>query len=141
MRHPAPSRPGAYRLLVLAAAIALPAWAIDVPVTLTGEAQSPPVTSSGRASGTFTVNTDRTISGSVATSDIEITSAHIHEGASGNNGPIILPLVRRGPAEWAVPDGARLSDRHYAMFQAGNLYVNMHTATHPAGELRAQLRP
>ena len=117
------------------------AWAIDVPVTLSGNAESPPVTSSGTASGRFTINTDGTITGGITTSDVAASGANLHEGAVGVNGPVVLQLVKRGQYDWVVPDGARLSDAHYKSFQAGNLYVNVPTATQPDGELRAQLRP
>jgi hypothetical protein len=37
--------------------------------------------------------------------------------------------------------GAKLSDAQLASFKAGNLYVNLHIAAHPDGEIRGQLKP
>lgn len=68
------------------------------------------------------------------------TAAHIHEAAAGKNGPVIIPLTKNGDT-YAVPAGAKLTDEQFASFQAGNLYVNVHTAVNPGGEMRAQLKP
>jgi hypothetical protein len=40
-----------------------------------------------------------------------------------------------------VPPGAKLSAAEYKAFQAGHLYVNVHSLAHPGGEIRAQLKP
>jgi hypothetical protein len=42
---------------------------------------------------------------------------------------------------WSVPAGAKLTQEQYASFKAGNLYVNVHSAEHKPGEIRAQLKP
>jgi hypothetical protein len=70
-----------------------------------------------------------------------MTAAHIHEGAAGQNGPVIIPLQKKSDTEWVVPAGAKLNDAQYEAYKAGRLYVNFHSAQHKGGEIRAQIRP
>jgi len=116
------------------------AAAADVKVALTGGHEVPPVTTNASGSGTLSINADKSVAGSITTSGVEGTMAHIHEAAAGKNGPIIVPLEKQGD-RWAVPAGAKLTDAQYKAFQNGDLYVNVHSAAHPGGEIRAQLKP
>jgi CHRD domain len=119
----------------------LSARAEDVKVMLSGGQEVPPVTSSGAGSGTITINDDKTVSGSVTTTGVTGTMAHIHNGAVGKNGPVIVPLSKSGDGTWTVPSGVKLTDAQYAAFKAGDLYVNVHSAQHQGGEIRGQLKP
>jgi len=118
-----------------------PALAQDVQVMLSGSQEVPPVTSSGSGSGTISIRDDKTVSGSVTTTGVTGTMAHIHNGAAGKNGPVVLPLTKTGDNGWAVPPGAQLTDAQYAPFKAGDLYANVHSAQHQGGEIRGQLKP
>ena len=89
--------------------------------------------------GTISVAADKSVSGSITTTGIEGKAAHIHQGAAGANGPVIVPLTKSGDATWSVPAGAMLTDAQYAAYLAGGLYVNVHSAANPGGEIRAQL--
>jgi hypothetical protein len=81
------------------------------------------------------------VRGSVTTSGVSVTAAHIHEAPAGKNGPIIVPLTQTAENVWTVPEGAKLTDAQYESFKAGNLYYNIHSAAHKAGELRGQIKP
>jgi len=110
-------------------------------VTLTGAEEVPPVTTSASGSGAFTVDRDWNIQGKVTTSGVSGTAAHIHEAARGKNGGVIIPLTKSGENEWSVPAGTRLTDAQFKSYRAGTLYVNVHSAANPGGEIRAQLTP
>ena len=68
------------------------------------------------------------------------TVMHIHRGAPGVNGsiafdlgnPAVVPVV----ATWTSMTPADIAD-----LLAGNLYVNIHTAGRPTGEIRGQILP
>ena len=115
--------------------------AADVMVTLSGSQEVPPVTTSATGSGTITVAADQSISGSIKTTGIKGTAAHIHVAASGANGPVIVPLTKDGDNGWTVGPGAKLQDAHYQAFKDGNLYVNVHSEANKGGELRGQIKP
>lgn len=107
---------------------------------LTGAQEVPPVSTSASGSGTIRVDADGDVSGSVTTKGIQGTAAHIHQAPKGQNGPVIIPLVKNGDT-YSVPPGAKLTEAQMKAYKAGNLYVNVHSAQHKGGELRAQLEP
>ena len=110
-------------------------------VTLSGAQEVPPVQTSATGAGTITVNDDQSVSGSVTTTGVKGTMAHIHQAAPGNNGGVAIPLEKKSDNEWAVPAGAKLNDAQYKSYKAGELYVNVHSDAHKAGEIRGQLKP
>jgi hypothetical protein len=111
-------------------------------VTLSGAEEVPPVTTSASGSGTITVKDDKSVSGSVTTTGVAGTAAHIHMGAKGRNGPVIVPLTKSSDGNtWTVPEGRTLTDAQYEAYKAGNLYVNVHSAANKGGEVRGQLKP
>jgi hypothetical protein len=112
-----------------------------MPLTLTGAQEVPPVSTSALGTGYFEIRPDGSISGSVATTGINATAAPIHLGAPGPNGPVIVPLTLTADTDWSVAPNLRITSEHYASYLAGNLYVNVHSGSHPGGEIRAQLNP
>ena len=111
-----------------------------VSVSLSGAEEVPPASTSGSGSGSFRVAEDGTITGSVTTKSVPGTVAHIHQGAKGQNGPVIIPLTKNGDT-YSVPAGRKLTAAQMQAYKAGNLYVNVHTAKYKGGEVRGQITP
>lgn len=65
------------------------------------------------------------------------TAAHLHLGAPGRAGPVRLTLCTRCKVRNAGT--ARIGSGLSNAIKAGRVYVNVHTARNPAGEVRAQL--
>ena len=135
------------RWILLWTAVALLAGCAGAPadksikVTLSGAEQNPPITTSATGSGAFTVGEDKSISGSITTTGVEGTVAHIHLAGKGKNGPVIIPLTKTSDNVWSVPAGAKLTDAQYESYKAGDLYVNVHSAKFKPGEIRGQIQP
>jgi hypothetical protein len=132
---------GAAGVLMISLAASSAALADTVKVVLSGDQETPPVKTTASGSGTVTVNPDKTVSGTIATTGVDAIMAHIHMAPTGKPGPVIIPLQKNGEYGWTVPAGAKLNDDQYQAFKAGNLYINVHSAAHKDGEIRGQLMP
>lgn len=82
----------------------------------------------------------RAASGGIALTGITAVMAHIHLGAPGANGGVIIALTSAGGGVWNVPANATLTEAQLKAFKQGNLYFNAHSAPHPGGEIRGQIR-
>lgn len=75
-----------------------------------------------------------------------ITAAHIHNGVPGLAGPAVRSILTEfaggttAAGLWTAADPTPLSPTLISGLMAGNLYVNVHTAANPGGEIRGQLR-
>ncbi|MBF0497010.1 MAG: CHRD domain-containing protein [Deltaproteobacteria bacterium] len=109
---------------------------------LSGAETVPPVTSTGSALGVLKVDfKTRAISGKLTITGLtNVTAAHIHDGAVGVNGPIIVPLQGDGQT-MTIPAGSVLTDSQFTSFMNGGLYLNVHTTAFPNGEIRGQIYP
>ena len=109
--------------------------------TLSGAQEVPPVNTQGTGLSSIVVTGDKNISGNIEVKGFTSTAAHVHEGEPGTNGPVIIPLVKSGDNTWSVPGNTILSSQQFDAYRRGNLYVNVHSAAYPNGEVRAQLKP
>ncbi|MEE4199710.1 CHRD domain-containing protein [Erythrobacter sp.] len=69
-----------------------------------------------------------------------ITGAHIHRGAAGTDGPVVLAFSQATEGGWRGCSSK--TEWVQQAFDEGleNYYVNVHTAEYPAGAIRGQLR-
>src|SRR4051812_40190072 len=109
-------------------------------VTLSGSSEVPPVTTTASGTGTVDIKPDRTVTANITVTGMTPTAVHIHEAAPGTNGPVIVPFTKVGDDRFVAPEGARLTESQYNAFKEGKLYVNVHSAKNPGGEIRAQLK-
>ena len=119
--------------------------AVTLTTALSGAQEVPVVATPATGTSVLTVDVGSgAISGSVTFAGLtsNATAAHIHQGAAGVNGPVILPLAGGAGATagtWTVPPGSILTVAQLAALRANGLYVNIHTATNLGGEIRGQI--
>lgn len=65
------------------------------------------------------------------------TQAHIHMGVKGKSGPVIVPLCT--PCKSPVSGTATVTAAQITAMKGHKMYVNVHTAKNPAGEIRGQV--
>jgi len=125
---PDPAADDVNLVLPLSSDITVPPANVD---GATGEVDITVNTVTGAVSGTATVS---------GTTGVP-TAAHIHAGAAGEAGPILVALEAEDAtgAVWNVVENAALDAAGIALFQEGNTYLNVHTEANAPGELRAQL--
>ena len=97
-----------------------------------------------RARGTFTLTATK--SGASATLAWRLSfsrltgralAAHIHVGARGRAGRVVVPLC--GPCRSGASGRATVTGATLSALESGRAYVNVHTRRNPAGEIRGQL--
>ena len=108
---------------------------------LSGANEVPPNNSTATGSGSIRILGDGSVIGNITVAGMVATAAHIHEAPPGQNGKVIVPFVKTADDTFGPAAGAKLTDEQYKSFLAGNLYVNVHSAAIPGGEIRAQLAP
>jgi hypothetical protein len=132
-----------FATLALGAAVAFagPASAEKLKATLDGKSEVPATTSSG--TGTADINYDaatKKLTWKLTYSGLSgpATAAHFHGPAeTGKNAGVMVPIP--GAASSPAEGSATLTDAQASDLLAGKLYVNIHTAANPGGEIRGQV--
>ena len=110
--------------------------------SLSGAQESPAVSSGGNGSADVTYDRgSSTLSYRVAYSGLSgpATAAHIHGPAGpGQNAGVVVPFTNVGSSP--ITGQVKLTPEQFNQLSSGQWYVNVHTAAHPAGEIRGQLR-
>lgn len=113
--------------------------------TLGRKGEVPPPTAPAKAAGEFSATvtekkgkasirwtlTFRRLSG-------KAMAAHIHKGAAGVAGPVVVPLC--APCRNGQNGRQAISEDLAAALEKGGYYVNVHTAKNTGGEIRGQLK-
>jgi hypothetical protein len=120
---------------------------VSFTVPLTGDQQVPPVQTPGSGtanltydSSTHVVTWNITFSGLTSPA----TMAHFHGPApAGKNAGVKVWISQKGNMSVTSPlsGQATLSADDAQIFEAGNMYINVHTKTNPGGEIRGQVMP
>jgi hypothetical protein len=70
-----------------------------------------------------------------------VTAAHLHGPAGpGQNAGVVVPFDGNLNSQ-PLKGESRITPEQFGQLASGQWYVNLHTARHPQGEVRGQLRP
>lgn len=135
-------------VLALIASLLLAGAALAAQVSLAatlegGDAEDPTGDPDGSGTAAITIDTEsREVCWELNVENIaDATASHIHTGAAGVNGGVVVPLDVDGFSGTSegcatAPDEA---DLDAIVASPGDFYVNVHTEDYPAGAIRGQL--
>jgi len=113
---------------------------------LEGTQETPAVHTPATGTGNFTITSsglafELSITGMTET----IASSHFHYGSVGESGPVVKTLTtlffaNTAIGTWGFSDPQPFNDSLYRALFDGKIYVNIHTASAPAGLIRGQLK-
>lgn len=105
--------------------------------SLDGDQEVPPSGSSATGSCTADLSDDATGLDVDCTHDVASpTAAHVHQAPAGEEGPVVFDFTDpTSPISATVP----MDPVDVAAFAARHLYVNIHSADSPEGEIRGQI--
>ncbi len=110
---------------------------------LTASAETPATTSKGTGKAEITYDTaDKKLSWTVTYADLSgpATAGHFHGPApAGKSAGVAVPFA--GDLKSPIKGSATLTDAQAKDLEAGEYYVNVHTAENKAGEIRGQVMP
>jgi len=116
--------------------------------TLSGMKEVPEVNTIGSGIARFTVKNDSTIRFEMSLQGVpHVTGAHIHLGSPGAAGEAVVTLIKGSDPGGKVTGTITSKDLHgttmsqlIAAMKSGGAYVNVHTTTHPDGEIRGDIQ-
>lgn len=134
-------------------AVLVPQPATEFQATLTGAAERPnPVSPAGSGTATFSLNQAGTaVNYSITVQNMTsaITAAHIHLGNAEVAGGVVVAVTT--PTNGGTVTGSVSSSTGLGLgvsfgsllelMRNGDVYLNVHTANNPGGEIRGQIRP
>jgi CHRD domain len=120
---------------------------VEIGATMAASEEVPtPKGDVGTAGGTFTATLTKSDTGTVLQWQLSFsnltgpgTAAHIHIADRGKPGPVVVPLC--SPCTTGASGTANIHATVLEAIQNDRAYVNVHTKTNPAGEIRGQVSP
>lgn len=111
-------------------------------VNLQGSQQVP--ANASTATGSATVLLDKVsnmvfVTGSFSGLAANASAAHIHDGAVGVNGPVVLSLSVTSATAGTISGSGIVTPEFAVKMINGLSYLNLHNASFPGGEIRAQI--
>jgi hypothetical protein len=111
---------------------------------LTGTQETPPVNTPAMGTASMTL-TDQGLVFRLSANDLSgpLTGAHFHEGAIGVPGGAVRDILAEftsltGDGVWKPTDVSSLTPALEGSLVRDNIYLNLHNAANPAGEIRGQ---
>ena len=127
----------------------------ELVANLSGQEEVPPVDTQATGMAEFTpvMPNNETVDFNVNATNIQgVTAGHIHQGAQGQNGEVVVPLFNYDTPQNMVSENGTISADMLAgpmegktiaelitAMKDGNTYVNIHTEQNPNGEIRGQI--
>lgn len=116
---------------------------VEFSAKLEGSQEAPSVTTTASGTGAVRLNTDGTVSYDITAGGLTPTAAHFHNAAAGTAGGVSKSITltnNTGAGVWASGDASQpLTDLLLRELVKGRLYMNVHTAANPGGEIRGQV--
>jgi hypothetical protein len=128
-------------LVAAASLMAAPAAAAETRLSAhLGGAGSPDTDGAGHVNFRIDTATNQVCYDMMVEKIAPATMAHIHKGAAGASGPVVVPLTKpdaSGKSSGCATAGQPVVAEILA--NPGGYYVNVHNAEHPGGAIRGQL--
>ncbi|MEO5685376.1 MAG: CHRD domain-containing protein [Chitinophagaceae bacterium] len=123
---------------------------LDNPVTfaqdvvLSGTNEVPAVTTTATGLALFRLTANKILYAKYTVTGLEagdvLTASHVHTGAAGVNGPVIIPVCGSAADFGKALKLPALTDANVTLLTTGQVYANAHSQIRPGGIVRGQLR-
>jgi hypothetical protein len=112
-------------------------------INMSGANEVPPVVTTATGVALLRLTVDRKLYSKVTVTNLPVadalTMAHIHQGATGVNGDVLVTLCATA-ADFGMSKMTELNEATASALRTEALYVNAHSTTWPNGVIRGQIR-
>lgn len=112
-------------------------------VALSGVNEVPPVVTLANGTALIRLTIDRKLYSKVTVNNVPsgdaLTAAHIHRGATGVNGAVLVGLCASA-ADFGLSKMTQVDEATANAIKSDAIYVNAHSTAFPAGIIRGQIR-